>query len=114
MIENIITVLMLLGVLLSLGITNIVLGAVNGSMNKKFSWKKLGKGILKIFLFSLSFLVFCLCLQSMPIILERVDIVIPDDAINLIEIIGLIIVAYKKYATDCYKKIKMILGIKEE
>ncbi|MDE6141592.1 MAG: hypothetical protein K2G03_03215 [Bacilli bacterium] len=111
MINNLITVVMLLGVLLSLGITNIVLGAVNGSMNKKFSWKKLGEGILKVFLFCLCFLVFCFCLQAMPMILERVDIMIPDDAINLIEIIGLIVVAYKKYATDCYEKIKIILGV---
>lgn len=112
--DNLITVVMLLGVLLSLGITNIVLGAVNGSMNKKFDLKKLGKGIVKIFLFCLCFLVFCFCLQAMPIILERVDITIPNNAINLIEIIGLIIVAYKKYALDCYNKIRVILGIEEE
>ena len=62
-------------------------------MNKKFSWKKLAKGILKVFLFCLCFISFSFCLQVMPIVLERVDIVIPDDAINLVELIGLTIVA---------------------
>ena len=114
MIENIITILMLLGILLSLAITNIILGAVNGSMNKKFSWKKLAKGILKVFLFCLCFISFSFCLQVMPIVLERVDIVIPDDAINLVELIGLTIVAYKKYATDCFEKICLILDVRKE
>lgn len=114
MIENIITILMLLGILLSLAITNIILGAVNGSMNKKFSWKKLAKGILKVFLFCLCFVSFCFCLQAMPIILERVSIVIPDNTINLVEIIGILVFAYKKYATDCFEKICLILDVRKE
>ncbi len=114
MFENLITILMLLGMLLVLNVSNITLGAVIGSKKEGFSWKKLGEGILKIFLFSLAFIAFCFCIEVTPLILGRIDIIVPTDIVSLVEIIGITLTAYKKYVKDCYDKIYMILGIKEE
>lgn len=114
MFENLITILMLLGILLVLNLSNIVLGAVIGSEKEGFSWKKLRKGISKMFLFSLAFVAFCFCIEVTPIILSRIDIIISNDIVSLTEIIGITVTVYKKYVKDCYDKIYTILGIKEE
>lgn len=114
MFENLITILMLQGILIVLTLSNIVLGVVIGSKQEGFSWKKLGEGILKIFLFSLAFLAFCFCIEAIPIILNRIDIIISNDVVSLVEIIGITTTAYKKYVKDCYEKIYTILDIKEE
>lgn len=114
MIENLITILMLLGILLVLNITNIILGVVIGSSKEGFKWKKLGEGILKVFLFCLSFLAYCSCIEVMPMILARIDIIISEDIITLAEIVGITLTAYKKYAKDCYDKIITILKINKE
>lgn len=112
--DNIITISMLLGILGILQLSNIVLGTVIGTQKTKFNWKKLGKGILKAFLFLISFLAFCCCVEVMPTILLRIDIEIPSNLITLIEIVGVTLTAYKKYALDCYEKIKIILDVESE
>lgn len=111
MINNLITIAMLLSVLGVLYITNTILGAVIGSQATQFEWKKIGKGMLKAFLFCLSFLAYCFCLEVLPIILLRIDINVPNDLITFLEIVGITLTAYKKYATDCFEKLKIILGI---
>ena len=49
--DNIITILMLLGILSILQLCNIIFGAVIGSKKKKFNLKKLFEGIVKAILF---------------------------------------------------------------
>lgn len=109
--NNLLTILMLLAVLGALYLTNTVLGAVLGSQTTKFEWKKVGKGTLKAFLFCLSFITYCFCLEVLPIILARIEITVPNDIITFLEIVGITLTAYRKYALDCYSKIKNILGI---
>ncbi len=111
MLNNLITIAMLLAVLGALYITNTILGAVIGSQKTKFEWKKIGKGMLKAFLFCLSFLTYCFCLEILPFILMRINITISSDIITFFEIVGITLTAYKKYAVDCYEKLKNILGI---
>lgn len=111
MINNLLTISMLLGVLGVLQITNIVLGAVVGSQKTKFSWKKIFKGMLKAFLFCLCFLSYCFCLEVLPLILIRIEITVPNDVITVLEIIGITLTAYKKYTKDCYEKLQIILGV---
>ena len=111
MLNNLITIAMLLAVLGVLYITNTILGAVIGSQKEKFEWKKIGKGMLKAFLFCLSFLTYCFCLEILPFILMRINITISSDIITFFEIVGITLTAYKKYAVDCYEKLKIILGI---
>ena len=112
--NNMITILMLLGILGVLQLCNIVLGTVIGTQKTKFNLKKLGKGILKSFLFCLAFLGYCFCIEIMPSILTRIDIEIPSNLITLVEIVGVTLTAYKKYALDCYEKIKIILDVESE
>lgn len=114
MLNNLITIVMLLAVLGVLHITNTVLGAVKGSQESKFEWKKIGKGMLKAFLFCLCFISYCFCLEILPVILSRIDITVPSDLITFLEIVGITLTAYKKYALDCYTKIKDIMGINTE
>lgn len=111
MLNNLITIAMLLAVLGALYITNTILGAVIGSQKTKFEWKKIGKGMLKAFLFCLSFLTYCFCLEILPCILMRINITISSDIITFFEIVGITLTAYKKYAVDCYEKLKIILDI---
>lgn len=111
MLNNLITIAMLLSVLGALYITNTILGAVIGSQKTKFEWKKIGKGMLKAFLFCLSFFTYCFCLEILPFILMRINITISSDIITFFEIVGITLTAYKKYAVDCYEKLKIILGI---
>lgn len=111
MINNLLTIVMLLAVLGVLYTTNTVLGAVIGSETTQFEWKKIGKGMLKAFLFCLSFLAYCFCLEVLPIILTRIDVVVPSDLITFLEIVGITLTAYKKYALDCYAKLQVILGV---
>lgn len=113
MANNLLTIVMLLAVLGVLHITNTILGAVIGSQETQFEWKKIGKGMLKAFLFIISFISYCFCLEVLPIILARVEIAIPADLITFLEIIGITITAYRKYTVDCYNKIKTIMGINE-
>lgn len=114
MLNNLLTIAMLLAVLGVLHITNTVLGAVKGSQETKFEWKKIGKGMLKAFLFCLCFLAYCFCLEILPIILLRIEITIPNDLITFLEIVGITLTAYKKYTKDCYEKLKVILGVNTE
>ena len=111
MINNLLTIVMLLAVLGVLYTTNTVLGAVIGSETTQFEWKKIGKGMLKAFLFCLSFLAYCFCLEVLPIILTRIDVVVPSDLITFLEIVGITLTAYKKYTLDCYAKLQVILGV---
>lgn len=110
-INNLVTIIMLLGVLGVLHVTNTVLGAVIGSKKSKFSWKKIGEGMLKAFLFSLCFVAYCFCLEILPVILLRIEISVPNDLITLLEIVGITVTAFKKYASDCLDKLKIIMGI---
>lgn len=114
MINNLVTISMLLGVLGVLYITNTILGAVIGSQKTKFEWKKIGRGMLKAFLIGIGFITYCFCLEVLPLILNRVDITIPGDLITFLEIIGITLTAYRKYSQDCYEKLKIILDVNKE
>lgn len=111
MLNNLLTIIMLLAILGVLHLTNTILGAVIGSQKTKFEWKKIGQGMLKAFLFCISFISYCFCLEILPIVLLRVEISIPTDLITFLEIIGITITAYRKYTMDCYNKIKTIMGV---
>lgn len=114
MVNDLITILMLLSILGVLYVTNTVFGAVIGTQKEKFSWDKIKKGMLKAFLFCLSFLAYCFCLEIMPVILLRIGIEVPSDIITIFEIVGITLTAYKKYVNDCYEKLQIILDIRKE
>lgn len=112
--DNIFTIMMLLGILGILQVCNILFGTIIGSKKKKFNSKKLLEGITKAILFCIAFIGYCFCLEIIPTILLRVDIELPSNLITLGEIVGVTATAYKKYALDCYEKIKIFLNVESE
>lgn len=114
MFENILTELLLLLVLGILVVINTVLGTLIANKKSEFNWRKFGQGILKAFVIALCIGLFCLCVELVPVILTRVDINIPGDLITVFEVLMVSLTAYKKYAADCFEKMKIILNVNEE
>lgn len=108
--EDVITMAMLLGCLGGLEVLNIVFGAVMAGISQGWSWKKFLIGIVKALLVALAMLVFCVILDVLPMILVRVDIIIPEDFVTLAQVLSVVVVAISKYAKDVLEKIKTILG----
>lgn len=108
--EDVITMAMLLGCLGGLEMLNIILGAVMAGVSQDWSWKKFLVGIIKAVLVAVSMLVFCVILDVLPVILARVDIIIPEDFITLAQVLSVVVVALSKYTKDVLEKIQSILG----
>ena len=113
MINNLVTVLFMLGILAIIIVINTTLGTILANKKKEFDFKKFLTGIVKAITIAICILLFCLTLELVPIILERVGISIPSDLITVLEIVLTTLTAYKKYATDCFEKFKTILNVKE-
>lgn len=113
MLNNLITVfymLILLGIMI---VINTTLGVVMANKKVNFKWSILFKGLGKSLIIALCILLFCLTLELVPVVLTRVGIKIPADLITVLEIVLTTLTAYKKYASDCFDKFKIILNIKE-
>lgn len=113
MIDNLLTITYLMGMLAIAIIVNTTLGSLIANRKKKFSWKKLFRGLLKSIIIALCMLAFCLTLELVPAILSRIGINVPEDIITVLEMAIMLFTAYKKYITDCIDKFKTILEIKE-
>lgn len=106
MFNDLITMAMLLAVLGVLYAINTVLGILLKTQGATFDIKVFGKGLLKALIIALVVIGFCFCIEISPMILERVGITITDSNITLAEVFTVGITAYRKYATDCFVKIK--------
>lgn len=113
MLNNLITILYLIGLLAIAIIVNTTLGCVIANRRNKFSAKKLFKGIGKALIITICMLLFCLTLELIPMILMRIGIDIPNDIITVLEMAIMLFTSYKKYAVDCIDKFKTILKIEE-
>lgn len=113
MLDNLITEFLLLIMLGIMIIVNTTLGTFIGTKQSKFDKEKFTKGILKAIVISFCILLFLLTLELVPIILGRVGIEIPTDLITALEVVITTLTAYKKYALDCFNKMKKILGTEE-
>lgn len=111
MLNDLITMFMLLVVLGVLYVVNTVLGVLLKTQGTSFDIKIFAKGLLKALVIALVAIGFCFCVEVTPLILERVGITIAETNITLIEVFTVGITAYKKYATDCYNKIKKLFEI---
>lgn len=110
MINNLVTILYMMIMLGIVIVCNTTLGIVIANKKMEFDIKKMLKGIGKALLIVLCLLLFCITLELVPTILERVDIVVPNDIITVLEVLLIVLTAYKKYAKDCLDKFKTILG----
>lgn len=111
MFNDIITIIMLLSVLGVLYCINTTLGLMLKTKGQKFDFTAFKNGLIKALVIALCIIGFCFCLESMPVILSRVGIVIDDTFITILEVLGVMITAYKKYANDCYDKVKKLFNI---
>lgn len=106
MFNDIITIIMLLSVLGVLYCINTTLGIMLKTKGQKFNFIAFKNGLIKALVIAICVVGFCFCIESMPPILSRVGIVIDDTVITVLEVFGIMITAYKKYAGDCYEKVK--------
>lgn len=111
MFNDIITIIMLLSVLGVLYCINTTLGIVLKTKGQKFNFIAFRKGLVKAIVIAICMVGFCFCLESMPIILSRIGIVIDETFITVLEVLGVMITAYKKYVSDCYEKVKQLFNI---
>ena len=114
MIENLMTIFYMLILLGIVVVINIILGTLIANKKKQFNLKKLLYGVLKAIIITLCILLFCLSLELLPSVLGRVGIKIPSELVSVVEIILTTLTAYKKYATDCYDKFKILLNVEGE
>lgn len=109
-----ITVLAVLVVLLGFVMTmNIILGSVYAGITKTWDTKKFFTGIIKAILVGLVIVCFGWVLEALPIVLAHVNIELPAEMIKLVEIISVILVAFKKYAKGVWDKLLVLLDVTE-
>ena len=114
--EDAITISLLMAVVGVLMIINILLGIVISGVFgiEKWSWKKFWQGFVKLFVFVLCVYAYCIVLDMLPLIFERIKIAIPKDIITILQVIGVFVVMIVKYCKDVYAKILKITNVKNE
>lgn len=110
MLDNLVTQILFLLVLGLLFTINTILGVLIGTKEEGFNFKKFLYGFIKGGVMAICILGFCFAIEITPIILKRIDIELPDNIITLTELMGVTLTAYKKYALECFEKMKKILG----
>lgn len=107
-----ITVLAVLVVLLGfVMVMNIILGSVYAGITKTWDTKKFFTGIIKAILVGLVIVGFGWVLEALPIVLAHVNITLPTEMIKLVEIISVVLVAFKKYAKGVWDKLLVLLDV---
>lgn len=108
MFDDMLTIIMLLSVLGVLYVANTVLGIMLKTKGQGFNFIAFRKGFVKALVIALCVVGFCFCLEVIPMILARIGIVIDETSVTILEVIGVFMTAYKKYALDCYEKVKIL------
>lgn len=109
-----VTVLGVLVILLGLVmLLNIILGSVYAGITQSWDTKKFFIGIIKAILVGGVIVVFGWVLEALPIVLSFVNIELPTEMIKLVEIISVILVAFKKYAKGVWDKLLVLLDVTE-
>ncbi len=110
MINNLLTTMYMLILLAIVMGINTILGVMIANTKAEFDKKKLLKGIGKALIILICVLLFCTCIELVPMVLSRVGIQIPEELVTVIQIILFILTAFTKYAADCFDKFKMIIN----
>lgn len=111
--DDLITLGLLIGCLGVLEILNILLGSMMALSDDAWDWKKFWQGILKAVLIAIIMAIYCLILELLPFILERASIEFPSDMVTFAQVLGIILVALKKYIKGIYEKLLTLLDIEE-
>lgn len=114
-IENdLLTLSILLSIHLSLILINTLLSSISAWNFGDWSSKKFWTGIIKNILIAICMILFFLVLEVLPFALQRTGIIIPNDLISILEVLGMIVVCIVKYVKDIYKQFMKLLGVTEE
>lgn len=110
--EDVITITLLIssdGVLMLL---NILFGTVIGTKTEGFNWKKFFFGILKAILITLGIAAFCIIIEIVPLILERVKITLPEEIVTYTQVLGVVLTWVINDILEVYEKIKSLKSLK--
>lgn len=93
-------------------VTNIILGSLNAIFTNEFDWKKFIYGVAKALVASLSILLFCVLLNLFNYGLSLISIIVPDNVITILEVIGVLVGWCYDLALDIFDKIKGLKTLK--
>lgn len=99
---------------------NQVLGAVMARTGEEntFDYKRLLKSFLKGLLICLAIFIFCIVLDTFPILLQRVNVIGKDSIVSTIvtvlEVISILVIAIMKYCKEIYEKLLTLFEVNKE
>ena len=88
--EDILTIELLVGCDGALMIFNIALGTIIGSQKEGFDWRKFVFGLVKAFVIALCIGGYCAVVEFVPLILSRLSISMPEDYVTFIQVVGVV------------------------
>ena len=92
---------------------NMALGAIMAWGEGTFNLERFLLSIAKGLLIVLCGVVYCECLDVLPLLARMLDIELPSDVMTFAEVIGIGYVCIRKYAKECLAKFKTLLSIDE-
>ena len=111
--QNLFSTVIMCLVMAILILLNMALGAImawgEGTFNLERFLLSLAKGLLIV----LCGIVYCECLDVLPLLARMLDIELPSDVMTFAEVIGIGYVCIRKYAKECLEKFKTLLSIDE-
>lgn len=112
--EDAITISLLIAVVGVLMLINILLGTILAGVFKveKWDWTKFWQGFIKLLVFVLCVEAYCVVLDIIPLIFERIKIAIPKDLVTAIQVIGVFVVLVIRYCKKVYNQILEIVEVK--
>ena len=92
---------------------NMALGAIMAWGEGTFNLERFLLSIAKGLLIVLCGVVYCECLDVLPLLARMLDIELPSDVMTFAEVIGIGYLCIRKYAKECLEKFKTLLSIDE-
>ena len=99
---------------------NQILGAVMArtGIENTFDIKRLLRSFLKGFLICVAIQIFCIVLDLIPVLLERVNVIgeesIVSTLMTVIEVIAILVIALVKYCKEVYEKLLTLFEVKKD
>lgn len=101
----------LMGILFCL---NTALGSIMAWSVGQFDLKRFLMSIIKGILIILCGVVYCECLDVLPLLARMLNVELPANIMTFAEVVGIGYICIRKYAMECLDKFKTILNIENE
>lgn len=92
---------------------NMALGAIMAWGEGAFNLDRFLLSIAKGLLIVLCGIVYCECMDVLPLLARMLGIELPADVMTFAEVVGIGYVCIRKYAKECLEKFKVLLNIDE-